>query len=115
MARRGLWKDVRRRLYAFAGRVARSVGDSRRKRFLQEMIEGLVVAGYVHLAKFARALGWGPTACVDIDVKPGESPNAIWMLIPWVTFRRLAALVSWTCRDYWGPRSGAGGLRIDAR
>lgn len=61
MAGNGLRKEVRRRLYAFGGRVARSVRDSRRQRFLQEMIVGLVVAGHVHLTKVARALGSGAT------------------------------------------------------
>lgn len=61
MAGNGLRKEVRRRLYAFAGRVARCVPDTRRQRFLQEMIVGLVVAGHVHLTKVARALGSGAT------------------------------------------------------
>ena len=61
MASNGLRKEVRRRLYAFAGRVARWVGDSRRQRFLQEMIAGLVIGGHVHLTKVARAVGSGTT------------------------------------------------------
>jgi len=57
----GLRKEVRRRLYAFGGRVARLVRDSRRQRFLQEMIAGLVIGGHVHLTKVARAFGSGAT------------------------------------------------------
>jgi hypothetical protein len=61
MAGNGLRKEVRRRLYAFGGRVARWVRDSRRQRFVQEMIVGLVIGGHVHLTKVARALGSGVT------------------------------------------------------
>ena len=61
MAGNGLRKEVRRRLYAFVGWVARWVSDSRRQRFLQEMILGLVVGGHVHLTKIARAVGSGMT------------------------------------------------------
>lgn len=59
MARNGLRKEVRRRLYGFADRVARLVSDSRRQRFLKEMVTGLVIAGHVHLSKIARAAGRG--------------------------------------------------------
>jgi hypothetical protein len=61
MAGNGLRKEVRRRLYAFSGRVARWVRHSRRQRFLQEMLVGLVTAGHVHLTKVARAFGSGVT------------------------------------------------------
>jgi hypothetical protein len=59
MAGNGLHKEVRRKLYGFARRVARWVSDSRRQRFLQEMVVGLVIAGHVHLTKIARSLGTG--------------------------------------------------------
>ena len=59
MAGNGLRKVVRRRLYGFARRVARGVSDSRRQRFILEMIVGLVIAGHVHLTKIARAIGSG--------------------------------------------------------
>jgi len=59
MAGNGLHKEVRRKLYGFARRVARWVSDSRRQRFLQEMVVGLVIAGHVHLTKIARSLGIG--------------------------------------------------------
>lgn len=61
MAGNGLRKEVRRRLYAFADRVARWVSDSRRQRFVREMIAGLVIGGHVHLTKIARAVGSGMT------------------------------------------------------
>jgi len=59
MASKGVRKEVRRRLYGFAGRVASSVSDSRRQRFLQQMVTGLVIGGHVHLTKIARAAGTG--------------------------------------------------------
>jgi hypothetical protein len=61
MTLKGLRKEVRRRLYAFADKVARWVRDSRRQRFLREMIVGLVIGGHVHLTKIARAVGSGTT------------------------------------------------------
>ncbi len=59
MAGNGLRKEVRRRLYGFARRVARGVSDSRRQRFIREMVVGLVLASHVHLTKVARAIGSG--------------------------------------------------------
>ena len=59
MARNGVRKEVGRRLCGFAGRVASSVSDSRRQRFLKEMVTGLVIGGHVHLSKIARAAGRG--------------------------------------------------------
>jgi hypothetical protein len=59
MAGNGVRKEVRRRLYAFARRVARGVSDTRRQRFLKEMVAGLVVGGHSHLTKVARAVGSG--------------------------------------------------------
>lgn len=55
----GLPKEIRRRLYTFAGQVARPFTDSRRQWFLEKMIAGLVIAGHVHLTKVARAIGQG--------------------------------------------------------
>jgi hypothetical protein len=59
MARRTLSRPVRRRLYRFARRVASPFPDSRRRRFVSDMIPGLVIANHVHLSKIARALGTG--------------------------------------------------------
>jgi DDE family transposase len=67
MARNGVRKEVRRRLYGFARRVASLVSDSRRQRFLEEMITGLVIGGHVHLSKIARAAGRG-----DEDIHAAE-------------------------------------------
>lgn len=54
-----LRKKVRRQLYNFAWSVARLVSDSRRQRFIREMITGLVIGRHVHLTKIARAAGRG--------------------------------------------------------
>jgi hypothetical protein len=59
MTSNGLRKEVRQRLYGFARHVARWVSDSRRQRFLQEMVVGLVISGHVHLTRIARSFGSG--------------------------------------------------------
>ena len=59
MAPRTVSTRIRGRLYTFARRLASPFSDSRRRRFLQDMITGLVIAGHVHLTKIARALGRG--------------------------------------------------------
>lgn len=59
MAGNGLPKQIRRRLYAFGRRVASPFTDSRRQRFLQEMVAGIVIGGHVHLSKVARAISGG--------------------------------------------------------
>ena len=43
MPANGLTKEIRRRLYGFARRLARPFADSRRRAFLQDMIPGLVI------------------------------------------------------------------------
>jgi hypothetical protein len=50
---------IRQRLYTFARRLASPFADSRRRRFLQDMIPGLVIANHVHLSKVARAISTG--------------------------------------------------------
>jgi hypothetical protein len=47
-------KAIRRRLYAFAARIAKPFSDSRRRRFLVDTVTGLVAAGHVHLTAIAR-------------------------------------------------------------
>lgn len=47
-------KAIRRRLYAFAARIAKPVSDSRRRRFLTDMLTGLVAAGPGHRTAIAR-------------------------------------------------------------
>jgi hypothetical protein len=46
---------IRGRLSTFARGVARPFTDSRRRRFVADMIRGLVVGGHVHLTAVARA------------------------------------------------------------
>lgn len=59
MAGHGMPKEIRRRLYAFARGLARPFTDSRRRRFIADMIPGLLISGHVHLAKVARAISPG--------------------------------------------------------
>ena len=59
MAGKGVPKEIRRRLYAFARGVASPFSDSRRRRFIQDMIPGLLIGGHVHLSKVARAVSPG--------------------------------------------------------
>jgi hypothetical protein len=47
-------KAIRRRLYSFAARIAKPFSDSRRRRFVIDMLTGLVAAGHVHLTAIAR-------------------------------------------------------------
>jgi len=59
MAPRTFSTRVRHRLYTFARRLATPFADSRRRRFLTDMVPGLVIANHVHLSKVARAVGRG--------------------------------------------------------
>ena len=59
MASRALSVAARQRLYAFARDLATPFTDSRRQRFLTDMIPGLVIANHVHLSAVARAVGDG--------------------------------------------------------
>ena len=59
MARTPLPTLIRRRLYTFARRLDSPFTDSRRRRFVQDLIPGLVSANHVHLTKVARAIGDG--------------------------------------------------------
>lgn len=95
MARNGVRKEVRRRLCVFVRRVARSVSDSRRQRFLEEMVTGLVIGGHVHLSKIARAAGRG-----DEDIHAAEKrlsrhlDSEHWSMQPVID-----ALRSWSAAD----------------
>ena len=55
----GMSKQVRRRLDAFAQKVASPFSDSRRQRFVTDMVAGLVIGGHVHLTRIARAIRSG--------------------------------------------------------
>ena len=61
-------KRARKALYGFARKVASLVSDSRRQRFLEEMVTGLVIGGHVHLSRVARAVGNGSND-VEVDEK----------------------------------------------
>jgi len=68
MAARNLCVAVRQRLYRFATDLARPFTDSRRQRFVVDMIAGLVIANHVHLSAIARAVSDG-TNSVHADEK----------------------------------------------
>lgn len=55
MASTTLTTTIRNRLSTFAAGVARSFTDSRRRRFVTDMLNGLVAGGHVHLTEVARA------------------------------------------------------------
>jgi hypothetical protein len=59
MAGTSLTTAIRRQLYGFAGGIARLFSDSRKQRFLTDMVTGLAVAGHVHLTAVARAVSRG--------------------------------------------------------
>jgi hypothetical protein len=59
MAPANLSTLIRKRLYTFARRLASPFPDSRRQRFVRDMVGGLVLANHVHLSKVARAIGTG--------------------------------------------------------
>lgn len=59
MAGTSLTTTIRKRLYSFAGGIASQFTDSRRRRFVGEMISGLVIAGHVHLTAIARGTSKG--------------------------------------------------------
>jgi hypothetical protein len=59
MAPRTFSTCARQRLYTFAPRLATPFTDSRRRRFLTDMIPGLVIANHVHLSKVAPDAGHG--------------------------------------------------------
>lgn len=68
MAGTSLTTAIRRQLYRFADQIARPFSDSRRRRFVTEMVGGLTVAGQVHLTAVARANSRG-TGNIHADEK----------------------------------------------
>jgi hypothetical protein len=48
---------VRQRLYTFARRLASPFADSRRRRFVHDMITGMVLANHDNLSNIVRAAG----------------------------------------------------------
>jgi hypothetical protein len=69
MAGNGLPKEIRRRMYTFARGIARPFSDSRRARFIEDMIAGLIVSGHVHLSKIARAISVGDAKIHGVEKK----------------------------------------------
>lgn len=67
MASNGLPKEIRRRLDAFVHKVASPFTDSPRRRFIEEMVTGLVIAGHVHLSKIARGFSPGDADRHDVE------------------------------------------------
>src|SRR5882762_3463451 len=59
MAGTVLTKAIRRQLYSFAGGIASQFTDSRRQRFVKDMLQGLIAAGHVHLTAIARGTSQG--------------------------------------------------------
>jgi hypothetical protein len=97
MADKGVSKEIRRRLYAFARGLARPFSDSRRRAFIEDIIPGLLISGHVHLSKVARAVSPG-----DADIHGVEKRLSLhlgsehWDMSPLATelLRRSAALVT---------------------
>lgn len=63
----GLPKEIRRRLYGFASGLASPFSDSRRQRFIKDMVPGLIISGHVHLSKVARAISPGDADIHDVE------------------------------------------------
>src|SRR5262249_40557567 len=59
MAARTLRAAIRQRLYAFGRGLARPFSDSRRARFIADMVPGLVIANHAHLSNVPRSLSGG--------------------------------------------------------
>jgi hypothetical protein len=88
---------IRRRLSTFAAGVARPFPDSRRRRFVTDMIRGLVVGGHVHLTAIARALpGGGEHLHATEKRLSGHLASPHWNSapLPAELLRRSAALVT---------------------
>src|SRR5262249_5174212 len=74
---------IRRRLYRFAGRVARSFSDSRRRAFLEEMVVGMVTSGHVHLTEIARGSSRGTSNVHAIEKRlSGHLASDHWDMSP---------------------------------
>jgi hypothetical protein len=83
MAGNGLPKEVRRRLYGFGQKVARPFSDSRRQRFLKDMIAGILIGGHVHLSKVARAISAGDTDIHGVEKRlSGHLSSEHWDMSP---------------------------------
>jgi hypothetical protein len=97
MGSTALTTAIRRRLSTFAAGVARPFADSRRHRFITEMITGLVAAGHVHLTKVARATHHGETNIHAAQKRlGGHLKSTHWNTAPLAAelLRRSAAMVN---------------------
>src|SRR5262245_37307139 len=65
-------KEIRRRLYAFARGIASPFSDSRRQRFIRDMIPGLLISGHGHLSQVARAISPGDAAIHGVEKRPSR-------------------------------------------
>jgi hypothetical protein len=80
MAPRTFSTCARQRLYTFARQLATPLSDSRRRRFVSDMIPGLVLANHVHLSKIDRAAqdlrrGTDQRECRNSRTCPGHPPR----------------------------------------
>jgi hypothetical protein len=97
MATHGLPKEIRRRLYGFARRLASPFPDSRRRAFVADMLAGLVIGGHAHLTKVARAISSGTTRIHGVEKRLSTHLGSEhWDLSPLADelLRRSAALVT---------------------
>jgi DDE family transposase len=97
MAGKGLPREVRRRLYSFGREIASPFSDTRRQRFLTDMVKGLVIGGHVHLTKVARAISDGKENIHSIEKRlSGHLGSEHWDMSPVADnlLRRSASLVS---------------------
>jgi Transposase DDE domain len=97
MARSSLSTLTRKRLYTFARRLASPFSDSRRRRFLIDMVPGLVIANHVHLSKVARAVSAGSGDIHSAEKRlSNHLGSAHWDMSPLADelLRRSAALVT---------------------
>lgn len=97
MASTTLTTAIRRRLSTFAAGVARPFTDSRRRRFVTDMITGLVAGGHVHLTKVARATHRGEAHIHAAEKRlSGHLASEHWNAasLPAELLRRSAAMVT---------------------
>jgi hypothetical protein len=97
MASTTLTTAIRRRLSTFAAGVARPFTDSRRHRFVAQMITGLVTGGHVHLTKVARATQRGDAHVHGAQKRlSGHLKSEHWNSAPLAAelLRRSAAMVT---------------------
>ena len=67
MAGTTLTTAIRQRLCSFAAGLARPFTDSRRRRFVTQMVTGLVAGGHVHLTAVARATHHGKASIHAVE------------------------------------------------